>query len=66
MNAVGVMFTPIRNGRPIKLTDGREVTRFTGPAAKRQAHRTSPPTTSRPALPAELRPSKDLAHAFPA
>jgi hypothetical protein len=33
------MLKPIRGGWIIELTDGREVARFTGPAAKRRALR---------------------------
>ena len=39
MSSLGVMLKPILGGWLIELTDGREVARFTGPAAKRRALR---------------------------
>jgi hypothetical protein len=39
MSAVGVMLKQIPGGWIIELTDGREIARFTGPAAKRRALR---------------------------
>ena len=39
MISLGVMLRPIPGGWVIELTDGREVARFTGPAAKRRALR---------------------------
>lgn len=43
MGALGVMLKPIRAGWVIVLSDGQEIARFTGPAAKRRAlrHRAS-------------------------
>jgi hypothetical protein len=37
MSALAVMLKPIPDGWIIALTDGRELARFTGPAAKRRA-----------------------------
>ena len=39
MISLGVMLKPIMGGWVIELTDGREIARFTGPAAKRRALR---------------------------
>jgi hypothetical protein len=39
MSSLGVMLKPIPGGWIIQLTDGREVARFSGPAAKRRALR---------------------------
>jgi hypothetical protein len=39
MISLGPMLKPIAGGWVIELTDGREVARFTGPAAKRRALR---------------------------
>jgi hypothetical protein len=39
MISLGVMLKPIPGGWVIELTDGREVARFTGAAAKRRALR---------------------------
>jgi hypothetical protein len=39
MSALAVMLKPIRGGWAIELTDGREVARFTGLAAKIRALR---------------------------
>jgi hypothetical protein len=39
MGSLGVMLKPIVGGWVIELTDGREVARFTGFAAKRRALR---------------------------
>ena len=39
MISLGVMLKPIAGGWVIELTDGREVARFTGPAAHRRALR---------------------------
>jgi hypothetical protein len=39
MSGLAVMLKPIRGGWAIELTDGREVARFTGPAAKIRALR---------------------------
>ena len=39
MYALGVMLKPIAGGWIIALTDGRELARFTGPDAKREALR---------------------------
>jgi hypothetical protein len=39
MSSLGVMLKPIPGGWVIELTDGREVARFTGTAAKRRALR---------------------------
>jgi hypothetical protein len=39
MSSLGVTLEPIPGGWIIKLTDGREVARFIGPAANRRALR---------------------------
>ena len=39
MNALALMLKPIDHGWAVTLTDGREVTRFTGLCAKRRAMR---------------------------
>jgi hypothetical protein len=39
MNALALILKPIDNGWAVTLTDGREVTRFTGFGAKRRALR---------------------------
>jgi hypothetical protein len=39
MNALALMLKPINHGWAVTLTDGREVTRFTGLGAKRRAMR---------------------------
>jgi hypothetical protein len=39
MSSSGVMLKPIPGGWVIERTDGREVARFTGPAANRRALR---------------------------
>jgi hypothetical protein len=39
MSSLGVTLEPIPGGWIIRLTDGREVARFTGPAANRRALR---------------------------
>jgi hypothetical protein len=46
MVSLGVMLKPIAGGWVIVLTDGREVARFTGLAAKRRALRYLAATTS--------------------
>jgi hypothetical protein len=39
MSSLGIMLKPIPGGWVIELTDGREIARFTGLAAKRRALR---------------------------
>jgi hypothetical protein len=39
MNAQALMLGPTRHGWAVYLTDGRELARFTGPAARRRALR---------------------------
>ena len=39
MNAVAVILKPVHHGWAIALTDGREIARFTGPAARWRAMR---------------------------
>jgi hypothetical protein len=39
MSSLGVRLKPIPGGWLIELTDGREIVRFMGPAAKRRALR---------------------------
>lgn len=39
MNAVAMILTPVDHGWAVALTDGREVARFTGPAARWRALR---------------------------
>jgi len=39
MNALAVVLKPVDHGWAVALTDGREIVRFTGPAAKRRALR---------------------------
>ncbi|HTU84663.1 MAG TPA: hypothetical protein VMF57_03755 [Solirubrobacteraceae bacterium] len=39
MNAVAVILKPVHHGWVVALTDGREVARFRGPAAKWRAIR---------------------------
>jgi len=39
MNAVAVILKPTRHGWAVALTDGREVARFNGPAARWRAAR---------------------------
>ncbi len=39
MNALALMLRPIHHGWAVYLTDGRELARFSGPAAKRRALR---------------------------
>jgi hypothetical protein len=39
MNALALMIGPIQCGWAVYLTDGREVARFSGLAAKRRAYR---------------------------
>jgi hypothetical protein len=39
MNALGLMIRPTHHGWAVYLTDGRELARFNGPAAKRRALR---------------------------
>ena len=37
MNSLAIMISPIPFGWVVKLTDGRELARFSGPFAKRRA-----------------------------
>jgi hypothetical protein len=39
MTALALIIRPTRHGWAVELTDGREVARFNGPAAKRRALR---------------------------
>jgi hypothetical protein len=39
MNTLALMLKPVSHGWAVTLTDGREVTRFTGLCAKRRAMR---------------------------